>query len=246
MGRAATRSSRRPASARSGSGRGAGWRGAARTPRPRGGRGSRPTLSAAARGCRRARPRARRAARTARPASRAARSGARRPHRAMLRAAGSRSTRRTPRPTGARPAPRAGPDGRATPVEEERSLRVRLELTPLPRCVVRVEDEPALVEALQQHHPHRRGTGRGRRRERHRLGHVQRFCGLGEPAAELLEWVGCEIGAPQLRLRLATQRRPPRRRASRGAPPGARSSPRARRRTGPAPERPAAPAPPRR
>src|SRR6478735_8424039 len=85
-------------------------------------------------------------------------------------------------------------------MEEERGVRVRLQLAPFPRGVVREEDEPALVEALQQHHPHRRRTIRIRRRERHRLRYLEARARRSEPAPELLERVGGEIGAPKLGL----------------------------------------------
>src|SRR3954447_26681001 len=89
------------------------------------------------------------------------------------------------------------------PMEEKRGLRVRLELAALPGRVMRVEDEPALAEMLHEHHPHRRRSARTRRRERHRLRHLERRARLGEPPPELLERVGGEIGAPELRLSLS-------------------------------------------
>ena len=126
------------------------------------------------------------------------------------------------------------------PVEQERRLRVRLQLAPLPRRVVREEDEPALVEALQQHHPHRRRTARIRRRERHRLRHLERRARLGEPAPELLERVGGEIRCAGARASPSTLR------ASPAARPGAGSWRRARRRSARARSRRAARPPPRR
>src|SRR5690606_23622092 len=55
------------------------------------------------------------------------------------------------------------------PVEEQRRLRVRLQLAALAAAVVREEDEPALVVALEQDHPDAGRALRGRGRERHRL-----------------------------------------------------------------------------
>src|SRR5207249_6679701 len=83
-----------------------------------------------------------------------------------------------------------------TPVEEQRRLRVRLELASLARRVMRVEDETALVETLQQHHPRRRRSARGRCGQSHRLRHLDRRLRLAEPAPELLERVEGEVGAP--------------------------------------------------
>src|SRR5262249_415147 len=86
------------------------------------------------------------------------------------------------------------------PVEEKRGLWVRLELATLARGVVREEDEPTFVEALQQHHPHRRRAVGTRRPERHRLRHLEyRGCRC-EPGPELVERVGGEVGAPELDL----------------------------------------------
>src|SRR5262249_37182396 len=91
------------------------------------------------------------------------------------------------------------------PVEEERSLRVCLDLTPFPRGGVRVKGEPTLVEALEQHHSHRGRTAGSRGRERHCLRHLDRGCRLGEPVPELLERIGGEIGAPKLGLAFRAQ-----------------------------------------
>src|SRR4051794_2636643 len=104
------------------------------------------------------------------------------------------------------------------PVEEKRGLRVRLELASLPGRVMRVEDEPALIEALQEHHPHRGRPARTRRRERRGLRHLQRRAGLGEPPPELLEGVGGEIGAEAPPLPPRSELRPQLRRAQ-GLPP---------------------------
>src|SRR5262249_26226135 len=71
--------------------------------------------------------------------------------------------------------------------------------------VMRKEDEPTLVEALQQHHAHRRRRVGSRRGKRYRLRHLDRRCCLGEPAPELLERIGGEIGAPKLGLAFHAQ-----------------------------------------
>jgi hypothetical protein len=63
---------------------------------------------------------------------------------------------------------------------------------------MRVEEEAALVEALEEHHPHRRGTVGRRRRERHCLRHVDGLGGFSVPPAKLLERIGDEIVAPEL------------------------------------------------
>jgi hypothetical protein len=79
------------------------------------------------------------------------------------------------------------------PVEEQRRPRILRQLAAFTALEAGVEDEPALAEVLQQHHPSRRGADRSRRGERHRLGDTQiRLLGLGEPQAELAQRV--EIG----------------------------------------------------
>src|SRR5262245_10252550 len=90
-------------------------------------------------------------------------------------------------------------------MEEKRRLRVRLEVAALPRGVVRVEDEPPFVVALQEHHPDGRRTAGIRRRERHRLRHLERGGRLSEPGSELVERIAGEVGSPELGLPLHAQ-----------------------------------------
>ena len=58
------------------------------------------------------------------------------------------------------------------PVEERRGVRVRVELLGLAAVVVGVEDQPALVEATQEHDTRRRPPVPGRGRDGHRRGLV--------------------------------------------------------------------------
>ena len=203
------RSTRQPpaARARSGSGRAGGCRGAARTPTRPGASRKPPHVVGRGTGS----PSNSRSSSATRSSS-SSRDGEQlalpRGVRAELRVAraGWRSTRPT-RPRAARstrPSTRTcRPSG--VPVEEERGLRVRLELASLPARVVREEDEPALVEALQKHHPHRRSPVVSRRRERHRLRNLERLGRLVEPPPELLERVGGEILPAELGFRLHAQ-----------------------------------------
>src|SRR5436190_2121143 len=92
------------------------------------------------------------------------------------------------------------PEG--VPVDEERRARVRLELPALAARVVRVEDEPLLVEALEQHHPQGRLPLARRGRERRRLGRAHDGPRLLEPALELPQRVGVQLAPPQRHLPL--------------------------------------------
>src|SRR5205823_1563300 len=85
------------------------------------------------------------------------------------------------------------------PVEEERGPRVLREVAALAALVPAVEDESPLVEALEQHHPHRRTPLPRRRRERHRLrrAHACRG-GLLEPGVELSERIRVDAGFGEL------------------------------------------------
>src|SRR5688572_17791611 len=57
-----------------------------------------------------------------------------------------------------------------SPVQRHGRAGIRVELAPLARAVVREEPQPPLVDALEQHDPHRRhAVGRGGG-ERHRVG----------------------------------------------------------------------------
>ncbi len=81
------------------------------------------------------------------------------------------------------------------PVEQQRGLRMHGEIVPLAAFVIGEKDEPALVDALDEHDPRRRPAVGADGRERHRV----RLGQLGgerllEPAIELGERVGGGIG----------------------------------------------------
>src|SRR5205807_467176 len=81
------------------------------------------------------------------------------------------------------------------PVEQERGARVLRQLSALPALVPGEEDEAALVELLQQHHPHRRAAVAGGRRDGHGFGSPDSgLPGLLEPERELAKRVGIEVG----------------------------------------------------
>ena len=83
------------------------------------------------------------------------------------------------------------------PVEQHRRPRVLGDLLALAAEVVRVEDESALVEALQEHHP-RGGRAARRRGGKHdRLGRRHGVGSLGVPGGELAQRIGVEVGSPQ-------------------------------------------------
>ncbi len=82
------------------------------------------------------------------------------------------------------------------PVEEERSARVLLELASLAARRMRVEHETRVVEALDEHHAHRRCTVCARRRERRRLRHAHGANCILEPPAELDDRIVIQVGAP--------------------------------------------------
>jgi hypothetical protein len=81
-----------------------------------------------------------------------------------------------------------------SPVEEQRSARVRVQLCRLPARIAGEEDKAALVRSFQEDHPHGRGAAGGGRRKRHRLcGPAFGGARLDEPAPELLERVCGEV-----------------------------------------------------
>src|SRR5262249_9041845 len=80
------------------------------------------------------------------------------------------------------------------PVEGERRTRVEGELRSLATVVVRVEDEAALVERLQQNEANGRPSVRSRRRERCCLGlRDPRRPGVRVPDAELAYRIGVQL-----------------------------------------------------
>jgi hypothetical protein len=112
------------------------------------------------------------------------------------------------------------------PVEEQRRPRVRRHLFALAAAVVGVEDEAALVDALEQHHPHGGRPGRICGGQCHRLGERRRVPRLAEPGLELPERIRVQVA---LVHRLSTLRHRLRELEScdRGVPPsvGLRSHP---------------------
>src|SRR5215207_7030435 len=121
---------------------------------------------------------------------------ARRPRRRVgSPGAGSRSTRRTLLPRRGRRVPLPSPASPARPVKDERAIRVRLQFPALAALVAGVEDETALVKALEEDHA-RRGTAHWSGcSEGHGVGLVEaRSEGLVEPAPELLYGVGAGVG----------------------------------------------------
>jgi mannose-6-phosphate isomerase-like protein (cupin superfamily) len=83
------------------------------------------------------------------------------------------------------------------PVEEQRRARVLLELATLAARVVREEDQPVLVEALQEHHADRRRARGVRGGDRHRFGRAHGAGRLVEPARELALRIGVQVGAAE-------------------------------------------------
>src|SRR6266568_1002862 len=94
------------------------------------------------------------------------------------------------------------------PPEDQRDGGVAGQLVRLAAAVVRVEDEPALVEALEQDHPSRGPAARARGRQRHGggLDQVGRL-GLREPVPELHDRVGVDMGLIQRAQRWLLPRR---------------------------------------
>src|SRR3954451_17713243 len=79
------------------------------------------------------------------------------------------------------------PDGplQRLPVKAKRHLGVGLELFPLAALQIGKEDESGVIEALQQHHPHRRHAVGPDRGEGHGVGIIRLApLRLGEPSAE--------------------------------------------------------------
>src|SRR5438132_13139949 len=92
------------------------------------------------------------------------------------------------------PAVRPNLPAKRVPIEDQRGARVLGQLTRLAALVVGVEDEPAVVHALQQHHPGRWDTVGSRGGERHRVGlRDPRLLGQPVPAPELGQGVGVEV-----------------------------------------------------
>src|SRR4029453_2671985 len=80
-------------------------------------------------------------------------------------------------------------------MKEERCLAVTLQLNRLSADIARVEREPSLVRALQQHHAHRWPRGR----ERHRFGCLHGLPSVLVPGPELLQRIVAEVSSVQLR-----------------------------------------------
>src|SRR6185312_6815244 len=84
------------------------------------------------------------------------------------------------------------------PVERDRSLRVGVELTPLPALEVGEEAEPALVDAAQEHQPYRGMTVRRAGGDDHRVGlELVVLDRVVVPAGELHERIGIHVGFVQ-------------------------------------------------
>src|SRR5882724_6579017 len=86
---------------------------------------------------------------------------------------------------------------RGFPVKAERRLRMGQQLSALAALVVGVEDESAVIHALEQHHPQRGHAVRPDGGQRHRVRLVRLLVGCGlEPLVELLEGVALLVGHP--------------------------------------------------
>ena len=81
-----------------------------------------------------------------------------------------RSTRPLPYRTLAPPVPPRAPDDQPRPIEAKRSERSSLQVAPFSALQVGVEDKPALIDGLDEHHARRRASVLSDGRQRSRVG----------------------------------------------------------------------------